>query len=106
MPVITQNPIGLVLPISNGNSGFFDQTFDTLTQTKMNIINLLNTRRGERRFQPTFGTRLWELAFSQNVDNLSDIANNIVAEDVSMWIPNVSVLDVSSTLFTNDQIIQ
>jgi phage baseplate assembly protein W len=97
-------PIGLTIPITNGNSGFFDQSFDTLTQTKMNIINLLNTRQGERRFQPTFGTRLWNLTFEQNVDTLSDIAVNVITEDINAWIPNVSVLDVTAKLFSSDRI--
>lgn len=97
------SPIGITLPISNGNSGFFDQSFDTLTQVKNNIINLLNTRQGERRMQPTFGNRLWNLVFEQNLDSISDIAENIIKEDISMWIPNVTILNVTSNLFNNDQ---
>ena len=97
-------PIGLTLPIQDGNSGYFDQSFDTLTQVKTNIINLLNTRQGERRFQPRFGTKLWGLVFEQNVNTLKDQAVNIVSQDISTWIPNVTVNDVTTTLLTNDQI--
>ena len=97
-------PIGLILPIQDGDSGYFAQSFDTLTQVKTNIINLLNTRQGERRFQPTFGTRLWNLIFEQDVDTLKDRAINIVTEDIAMWIPNVTVIDVTSNLLTTDQI--
>src|ERR1035437_6954958 len=99
------NPIGLTIPIQNGNNGFFNSSYDTLTQIKNNIINLLNTRQGERRFQPTFGTRLWNITFEQNVDTLQDVAENIIREDVSMWIPNVTILNVTSTLFTSDEIV-
>ena len=98
-----QVPIGITLPIRNGNSGYFEQSYDTLTQVKSNIINLLNTRPGERRMQPTFGSRLWGILFEQNVDNLPDIASNVVREDISMWIPNVTVIDVTSNLYKNDQ---
>ena len=97
-------PIGMALPIQDGNSGYFSQTFDTLTQVKTNILNLLNTRQGERRMQPTFGSRLWNLVFEQNVDTLQDQAINIVTEDIFSWIPNVTVLDVTADLLTNDQI--
>ena len=76
-------PIGLTLPIQDGSSGYFAQSFDTLTQIKTNITNLLNTRQGERRLQPTFGTRLWNLSFEQNVDTLKDQAINIVNEDIA-----------------------
>jgi phage baseplate assembly protein W len=99
----TLTPIGITLPIRNGNSGFFDQSFDTLTQIKHNIINLLNTRQGERRMQPTFGTRLWNLLFEQNTDSLADIASNVVKEDISMWIPNVTVVDVEANILKSDQ---
>ena len=101
---ILAKPIGITLPIQDGNSGYFNQSFDTLTQIKTNIINLLNTRRGERRFQPTFGTRLWDLTFEQNVDTLKDQAINIVSEDISAWIPNVTVTDVTANLLTTNQI--
>jgi phage baseplate assembly protein W len=104
MSVSIKQPIGLTLPIQGGDNGFFDQSYDTLTQTKMNIINLLNTRQGERRFQPTFGCRLWNITFEQNIDTLSDVANNIISEDISMWIPNVTVVDVTSTLYSNEEI--
>jgi len=101
---ITAVPIGLTLPIQDGNSGFFAQSFDTLTQVKTNILNLLNTRPGERRMQPTFGSRLWNLVFEQNVDTLKDQAVNIVTEDIFSWISNVTVTDVTAELLTNDQI--
>ena len=97
-------PIGITLPIRDGNSGYFEQSFDTLTQVKTNILNLLNTRQGERRMQPTFGSRLWSLVFEQNVDTLKDQAINIVTEDIFSWIPNVTVVDVTANLLTNDQI--
>jgi phage baseplate assembly protein W len=109
MATITKNtisavPIGLTLPIEGGNSGYFAQSFDTLTQIKTNIINLLNTRQGERRLQPTFGTRLWNLSFEQNVDTLKDQAVNIVNEDITSWIPNVTVTNVTAKLLTSNQI--
>jgi phage baseplate assembly protein W len=97
-------PIGLTLPIEDGNSGYFAQSFDTLTQIKTNIINLLNTRQGERRLQPTFGTRLWNLTFEQNVNTLKDQAINIVNEDIAAWISNVTVTDVTAKLLTSNQI--
>jgi len=99
-----QQPIGLTIPIQDGTNGFFDQSFDTLTQTKTNIINLLNTQPGERRFQPTFGSRLWNLTFEQNLDTLIDVAENIVAEDIAMWIPGVTVTDITAVLLTSDEI--
>jgi phage baseplate assembly protein W len=98
-------PIGITLPIRDGNSGFFEQSYDTLSQTKSNIINLLNTRPGERRMQPTFGCRLWNLVFEQNIDTLEDVAVEMVKSDITAWIPNVTVVNVSSNLYKSDQIL-
>jgi len=89
-----KTPLGLVLPIQNGSGGFFDQAYDTFTQKRMNIINLMRTRIGERRMQPTFGTRLWTIVFEQNVANLKDIITNIVTEDISRWVDGVTVKNV------------
>lgn len=100
---IAATPIGITLPIMGGNSGYFAQSFDTLTQVKNNILNLLNTRQGERRMQPTFGTRLWNLVFEQNVDTLKEHAINIVSQDIATWIPNVTVVDVTANLLKSDQ---
>lgn len=97
-------PIGITLPLRDGNTGYFEQSFDTLTQVKSNILNLLNTRPGERRMQPTFGSRLWNLIFEQNIETLPDVASNIVKEDITMWIPNVTVLNVTPNLFKSEDV--
>ena len=101
---VAATPIGITLPIQDGNSGFFQQSFDTLTQVKNNILNLLSTRPGEKRMQPTFGSRLWTLVFDQNIETLQDKAVNIVTEDIYNWIPNVTVTNVTANLLTTDQI--
>ena len=50
--------IGLTLPLQKGNTGYFAQSFVTSEQVRSNIINLLKTKRGERLFQPEFGSGL------------------------------------------------
>lgn len=95
MATTTKTPIGLALPIQDGNSGYFNQTYDTFTEKRMCLINLLRTRQGERRFQPTFGSRLWTVVFQQNADILGDVITNIIKEDVATWINNVVVKNVN-----------
>ena len=90
-----KTPLGLVLPIQNGNSGYFDQAYDSFTQKRMNIINLLRTRLGERRMQPLFGSRLWTVVFEQNTEILPEIITNIVTEDINRWIDGVSIKKVT-----------
>ena len=102
MATPTMNPIGLTLPITKGNAGYFQQSYDTLTQVKSNIVNLLNTKRGERRFQPYFGSGLQNALFEQNLDDSPDILKNIIINDIKTWIPNVTVLNVDLSLSTQD----
>jgi len=96
-------PIGLTLPIRNGGVGFFEQTHDTFTSTKINIVNLLRTRLGERRMQPLFGCKLHNFIFEQNTELLSEHIKNNINEDIGNWIPNVSVNKVDITFLKNEE---
>lgn len=102
MAIIKNTPIGLMLPIRSGNVGYFDQSFDSFTAYRMNIINLLRTRPGERRMNPAFGCRLWEVIFEQNDDILPSKVRNIITDDISRWVPGVSVSSVEVKYFEND----
>ena len=98
-----QTPLGLTLPIRLGDRGYFDQNYDTFSQVKTNIINLLRTRPGERRMAPTFGCRLHTMVFEPNIDVLPEIIENIIKEDVSMWINGAQVLDVAVQVSKSDE---
>ena len=88
-------PIGLSIPFVNSDNGYFQQTFDTNSRVKQNLINFLNTKRGERRMQPTFGTRLRELVFDQNDTNTQEIAKSILTKEFATWIPEVVINSIS-----------
>ena len=94
MPLIKNTPICMTFPIRDGQSGYFEQSTDSFTAYRMNIINLLRTRQGERRMNPTFGSRLWTVLFDQNDDFLVKKIENIVREDVAQWIPGITVTKV------------
>ncbi len=87
-------PIGLVLPLTRGNAGFFDQSYDTLTQIKSNIINLLRTNSGERRMQPLFSSGLQEYLFEQNLEETPEILKKVIQDRINLWIPGVTVKNV------------
>lgn len=91
MPLIKNTNIGITLPIRDGKAGYFEQTTDTFTAYRMNIINLLRTRPGERRLNPTFGCRLWTLVFEPNDEFISKKVENVIKTDIAQWIPGVSV---------------
>ncbi len=94
--------IGISLPIRNAGVGFFEQTFDTFEQTKINIINLLRTKRGERRMQPLFGCRLYDVVFEQNTGILEEYIINLIRDDIASWIPNVTINKTDVKFFKNE----
>lgn len=87
-------PIGLSLPIRNGSGGYFESTMDTMSMYRFNLINLLNTIPGERRFNPLFGCRLWKFAFEPNDDLLITKIENTIKEDVSKWIMGITITKI------------
>lgn len=105
MAILKNTPIGINLPIQGGNSGYFDQSTDSFTAYRMNIINLIRTNPGERRMNPTFGCRLWTLVFEPNDDFIPEKVSKIVKEDVARWIPGVTVNSVDVKYFEDDKSI-
>ena len=103
MAVVKQIPIGIMLPLQRGNVGYFDQSFDSFTAYRMNIINLVRTKPGERRMNPTFGCRLWNFVFEPNDSFLPDKIGKVIREDISQWIPGVSVSSVEVKYFEDDK---
>lgn len=97
------NPIGLVLPLTRGNNGYFDQSYDTMTQIKSNIINLLRTNSGERRMQPQFSSGLQEALFDQNLQNTPDLIKRIVEKKINMWIPGVTVENIDLKISSGEK---
>ena len=98
--------IGLTLPLQRGNNGYFTQSYDSITQIKSNLLNFFKTRPSERRFNPEFGTRLYNYLFEQNIDGFDTILQNVIREDMQTWFPNVFVnnifLDVPNTQKVED----
>lgn len=94
--------LGLSLPISLGNSGYFATNIATVNQVADNIKNLLLTMPGERRFNNDFGSSLYKLLFQQlDVEVSKSIIVDAVQRDIDRWLNGVIVDDVNVTLATN-----
>jgi len=79
--------IGVTLPLKLGNTGYFEQSFDTLTQVKSNFINLILTRKGERVHQPEFGCGIHDYLFEQLTPENIEGARLSVVDAVDRWMP-------------------
>ena len=91
---IQPTAIGIILPLKRGKTGYFEQSFDSLTQVKSNLINLLMTRKGERVFQPDFGCDLHELLFTQMDEEYEAEVQSAVQRAISTWMPFLTIVEL------------
>ena len=85
--------IGISLPF-NGPAGPFNKTYSTKDQTKSNLINLLLTNKGERLFNPEFGTNIRKTLFEGITDDTTETLKDIINSSINYFIPNVKVIDI------------
>tara|TARA_B100001057_G_C22712779_1_gene896480 strand:- start:601 stop:1038 length:438 start_codon:yes stop_codon:yes gene_type:complete len=82
--------VGVKLPFGKPN-GLFAQSFTTEEQAVSNLKNLLLTRKGERPFQPLFGSDVYYQLF-ENIDiNLEDRVSETLSEDIKFWLPYIVI---------------
>lgn len=84
--------IGIVLPLQMGNSGYFQQSYDSLTQIKSNFINLILTRKGERVHQPEFGCDIHRYLFEQLTPSTIEGAKRSVLDAINLWMPFLELI--------------
>ena len=97
---MTDTALGITLPLKLGKTGYFEQAFDVITQIKSNLINLILTRKGERVFQPDFGSDLHSLIFTQMDEEYDKNVKNAVASAVRKWMPFLNIVE---QLVTRDE---
>jgi len=96
---MAKKALGLKLPITLGQDGYFETNSLTSEQLSSNIHNLLSTKPGERRFNNTFGSSLYNLLFEMNVTEVSrEIVVDTVQRDIDKFVNGVIVNDVKVQL--------
>ena len=96
--------IGLTLPIILDN-GQEASTKTTLEAVKVNVLNILNTEKGERVFQPNLGCRLKRFLFEPYSEEMIAQIQDVIIESLNYWLPFVLIryIDVKmSDNFTGD----
>lgn len=86
--------IGVSLPFK-GPSGPFNKTYSTREQIKSNLINLLLTNKGERVFNPDFGTNLKKTLFEGITDDTTDLIKNLIITNVNIFIPSININNIT-----------
>jgi len=90
------NPInaGSVYSTTANGAGVFRLSYTTEDQSITNLKMLLLTRMGERLYHPTFGTRLQELVFDPNTDELIIRAEQELERVIKFWLPYIIINDI------------
>lgn len=87
--------IGVMLPM--GGDPLFKLSYTTEEQALSNLKNLLLTRKGERPFQPLFGTNIYSLLFEQLNEDTSTSLRDTLEADINFWLPYIIVDDILVT---------
>jgi phage baseplate assembly protein W len=85
--------IGINLPFI-GPYSVFNSTYTTEAQALANLKNLLLTYKGERVFQPSFGTDLPKVLFEPNTQEIKPVIVEIISEAVDFWLPFINLVDI------------
>jgi phage baseplate assembly protein W len=83
--------IGIVLPFRNSEDGYFDSSKLTLDAVKENIRNLIQTRKGERLFQPDLGMGLEQFLFENITEDLKITIEDDIRNTIKFWLPFVII---------------
>ena len=87
--------IGVSIPFNTPQ--VFTQTYTTQEQIKSNIINYVLTDRGERIFNPTFGSNIRASIFENITPNLLQNIQNILQGDLQLNFPGVNFQNIVIT---------
>ena len=88
--------IGLELPMTHGALGLFSRTKTALEQAKSNIKNLLLTNKGERLGNPTYGTNLLPLVFSQENTDLESRVEEEIRASMGEFLPFINIVSIET----------
>ena len=96
-PLDLRRNVAVGVPFPLGGTPIFSSTFSTQDQALSNLKCLLLTRKGERPFQPLFGTDLPSFLFEQITDKLLNSLRDTIAEDIKFWLPYINMRDIVVT---------
>ena len=95
--------IGVSIPFNAPQ--VFTQTYTTQEQIRSNIINYILTDKGERIFNPTFGSNIRKSVFENITQDLLQTLEVTLNDDLSSYFPNVNFTDITITPNYDENII-
>ena len=95
--------VGITVPLSG--KAVFNSSYETKDAIKSNLINFILTGKGERYFNPAFGSGIRNLIFANiNRDNLTSL-ELLIREELLTYFPNLNIKELTLTSAVDDNII-
>ncbi len=84
--------INIRFPFLDSKKGFFlDMTQENKRAIKSDLMHLLLTNKGERLYQPEFGTDLKKYLFEPNIVTVQANIREEIQKAIDKYIPNLKV---------------
>jgi phage baseplate assembly protein W len=87
-------PLGISYPIQRGQQGYFETAFDTLSNERTKLINLMHTIEGERIMQPGFGLPLLDYIFEIITNDTAIHIKADIENKINTWLPSINIVDI------------
>ena len=94
--------IGIGISSNFNNNGVFYTSYTTQQQAISNLKFLLLTAKGERIFQPEFGTDLILSLFEPIVDATINYIKSDIVSAINYWLPYIVVNDITVNTYETD----
>jgi len=85
--------IGVSIPFNAPQT--FTQTYTTQDQVKSNIINYILTDKGERVFNPNFGSNIRRSLFENMSPTLLKNLQLTLQDELNLYFPNVNFTNIN-----------
>jgi phage baseplate assembly protein W len=90
--------INIDYPFQNSNNGFFLRLTETDQRAiKADLMHLLLTRRGQRLYNPDFGTDLLKFIFEPNDALTWEKVKEEVTNSVKKYLPKLDITEITVT---------
>jgi phage baseplate assembly protein W len=96
--------ININYPFRNSPKGFFlDLTTTDNQAIKSDLMHLILTRKGQRLYNPDFGTNLLQFIFEPNDDLTFSSIKQEITDVVKRYLPNLQINEISVTESTESE---
>lgn len=88
--------INIAYPFKDSNKGFFLELNDNANQAiKSDLMHLILTQKGQRLYNPDFGTNLLKFIFEPNDDLTLFGVKDEITTVVKKYLPNLEIKEIS-----------